>query len=287
MDKQMFKYFQIVGKIQSEVAKANSIEEAIHNGVDTIIKERAVDYVTVWYEDAKGDSVLHPYYWIGSIDLTLKASSTNDSVVSRVYHNQEAEKFLDYKKGDDLETDKYFEGVSIEPLVTVPLSNKYDKLGCVQFINSKASRRFTQEDADVFEMFTSFAAVSIDEKFDLSKTQEDKQVIISVKDIEKSFKNGEVVTKVLKGVNMNVYEGEFVVLLGESGCGKSTLLNIIGGLDSADAGTFTFMGKDITHANEDELTEYRKDNIGFRFQLLSGNRPIFNKSLSIKAFDTY
>ena len=266
MDKQMFKYFQIVGKIQSDVAKATTIEEALHSGVDTIMRECEVDYIVVWYEDDKEGGVLHPYYWIGPVDLTYKTSNSDNGVVSRVFHNQEAEKFLDYEKGNDLEIDKYFEGISIGSLVTVPLSSKYDNLGCVQFINSKSNRRFSEEEADIFEMFSSFIAVGIDEKFDLSKPQEDKKVIISVKNIEKSFKNGEVTTKVLKGVNMNVYEGEFVVLLGESGCGKSTLLNIIGGLDSADAGTFTFMGKDMTHASEDELTEYRKDNIGFIFQ---------------------
>ena len=266
MDKQLLKYYKLIGKIQSDVAKANTIEEALRGGIDTIIKECGVDYVAVWYEDVKGDSVLHPYYWIGPIDLSFKSYKNDEGSVGRVYKNQKTEMFLDYKQGDDKYTDEYFNGISIGSLITVPLSNKYDNLGCIQFINSKTNRKFTEEDADVFEMLSSFIAIDIDENIKLSKPQEDKNVIISVKNMEKSYKNGEVITKVLKGVNMNVYEGEFVVLLGESGCGKSTLLNIIGGLDKADAGEFSFMGKDMSKATENELTQYRRENIGFVFQ---------------------
>ena len=266
MDKEMLKYFKIIGNIQSGVAKAKTIEEALHNGIDIVMKDCGVDYVAVWYEDVMGDSVLHPYYWISPVDLSFKTQRNNEGTVGRVYKTQKSELFLDYKKGDDSYTDENFSGISIGSLVTVPLSNKYDKLGCVQFINSKGNKKFTNEDADIFELLSSFIAVGIDENLKLSKPESNKKVIISVKNIEKSFKNGEVITKVLKGVNMNVYEGEFVVLLGESGCGKSTLLNIIGGLDKADAGEFTFMGKDMSHASEDELTAYRRENIGFIFQ---------------------
>lgn len=266
MNAEALKYFRIIGNIQSSVAKANTIEEALHNGLALIIKECGVDYVAVWYEDVKGDSVLHPYYWISPVDLSFKALKNNEGTVGRVYKSQKSEKYLNYTIGQDPYTDENFKGISIGSMVTVPLSNKYDKLGSIQFINSVGSRNFTDEDADVFELLSSLIAIGIDENLKLSKPAEEKNVIISVKNIEKSFKNGEVITKVLKGVNMNVYEGEFVVLLGESGCGKSTLLNIIGGLDKADAGEFTFMGKDMTNASEDELTAYRRDNIGFIFQ---------------------
>lgn len=266
MDKQLLKYYRLIGKIQSGVAKASTIEEALHEGIDTIIKECNVDYVAVWYEDVKGDSILHPYYWIGPIDLSFKSYKNNEGCVGRVYKNQSTEAFLNYKKGDDKYTDEYFDGISIGSLVTVPLSNKYDKLGCIQFINSKTNRKFTNEDVDVFEMLSTFIAIYIDENIKLSKYKEDKNIIISVKNIEKSYKNGEVITKVLKGINLNIYEGEFVVLLGESGCGKSTLLNIIGGLDKADSGEFSFMGTDMSNASEKELTQYRRNNIGFIFQ---------------------
>jgi ABC-type lipoprotein export system ATPase subunit len=89
---------------------------------------------------------------------------------------------------------------------------------------------------------------------------------MSLRNIKREFQNGDIVTKVLKGVNLDVYEGEFLVLLGESGCGKSTLLNIIGGMDSATSGSFSYLGQDYTNATQSQLTEYRRDNIGFIFQ---------------------
>lgn len=95
---------------------------------------------------------------------------------------------------------------------------------------------------------------------------ENRKPILSVKDIKKDFKNGEIVTKVLKGINFDVFEGEFLCILGESGCGKSTLLNIIGGMESPTSGSFYFKGKDYSKSNEKELTIYRRDNIGFIFQ---------------------
>ena len=70
----------------------------------------------------------------------------------------------------------------------------------------------------------------------------------------------------MKGVNLDVYEGEFLVLLGESGCGKSTLLNIIGGMDKADSGTITYLNKDVSSLKGEQLTKYRRDNIGYIFQ---------------------
>ena len=70
----------------------------------------------------------------------------------------------------------------------------------------------------------------------------------------------------LRGVDIDLIEGEFLVLLGASGSGKSTLLNILGGLDTTTSGTLEFRGRDLTGADEDELTLYRRQHVGFVFQ---------------------
>ena len=261
-----FQNYQTIAEVQSAISKSTTLEEGLQNSLNIIIKECNVDYAVVWYEDVKGDSVLHPYYWICPIDFTNKAHPRNEGSVGRVYVSQTSERYLEYKPNDDPFTDKDFSGVSIGSMVCVPLSNKYDKLGCVQFVKEKGESRFSEADAEVFEMLTTLIAVGIEENVHLSVEQKDQNIIISASDIVKEFKNGENTSRVLKGVNLNIYEGEFVALLGESGCGKSTLLNIIGGLDRATSGTFTFMGKDMTKVSEKELTEYRRDNIGFIFQ---------------------
>src|SRR3989337_1822035 len=77
---------------------------------------------------------------------------------------------------------------------------------------------------------------------------------------------GELQVHALRGVDLDLYPGELVVLLGPSGSGKSTLLNILGGLDTATGGKVTYCGKDLTEATEQELTEYRRFHVGFVFQ---------------------
>lgn len=93
-----------------------------------------------------------------------------------------------------------------------------------------------------------------------------KPSILSLRNITKVFGKGETETKALKGVNLDVKEGEFLVILGKSGCGKSTLLNIIGGMDRPTSGTFYFDDKDFSEATEKMLTKYRRHFVGFIFQ---------------------
>lgn len=84
--------------------------------------------------------------------------------------------------------------------------------------------------------------------------------------ITKVYDTGEVKVHALRGVDLDIYAGEMTVLLGSSGSGKSTLLNILGGLDSATAGTAMFKDMELTAMNERQLTVYRRDHVGFVFQ---------------------
>ena len=93
-----------------------------------------------------------------------------------------------------------------------------------------------------------------------------KEIVFQVQDLTKTYKMGEVEGHALRGANMELYAGELVVLLGPSGSGKSTLLNILGGLDIATSGFVSYRGNDLTKANEQELTQYRRFNVGFVFQ---------------------
>jgi putative ABC transport system ATP-binding protein len=77
---------------------------------------------------------------------------------------------------------------------------------------------------------------------------------------------GEVQVHALRSVDIDLYRGELLVLLGASGSGKSTLLNILGGLDTPTRGTVRFLGRDLTRADDRELTRYRREHVGFVFQ---------------------
>jgi putative ABC transport system ATP-binding protein len=94
-------------------------------------------------------------------------------------------------------------------------------------------------------------------------------VLYTIHDVSKSYPMGEVTVHALRGVDLEVYEGELLVLLGPSGSGKSTLLNLIGGMDTPTSGEVKLHGTDIAHLSERRLTAYRREHVGFIFQFFN------------------
>jgi putative ABC transport system ATP-binding protein len=101
---------------------------------------------------------------------------------------------------------------------------------------------------------------------EVSAAQNMDGVVYEARGVTKIYRMGEVEVHALRGVDLELYTSELVVLLGPSGSGKSTLLNILGGLDTPSAGQVLYQGRDLTQANERELTEYRRFHVGFVFQ---------------------
>jgi len=90
--------------------------------------------------------------------------------------------------------------------------------------------------------------------------------MIEIHDLEKAYRTSDVETTALNQINLEIEAGEFIAIMGPSGCGKSTLLNVIGMLDSPDAGSYGFLGRDVAGKSEADLADIRKENIGFIFQ---------------------
>ncbi|MCL5042880.1 MAG: ABC transporter ATP-binding protein [Gammaproteobacteria bacterium] len=91
-------------------------------------------------------------------------------------------------------------------------------------------------------------------------------VVFRTRNLHRSFWLGDVEIRALRGVDLELYRGEFAVLLGASGSGKSTLLNILGGLDTASSGDVFYQDQDLSRAGDRELTAYRRNHVGFVFQ---------------------
>lgn len=91
-------------------------------------------------------------------------------------------------------------------------------------------------------------------------------MFIDVSNLKKSYTTGVVRTEVLKGIEMKLEKGEIGVILGPSGSGKSTLMNILGGIDRGDSGRVSVDGVEINNLKDDQLTDYRREDIGFVFQ---------------------
>jgi putative ABC transport system ATP-binding protein len=100
----------------------------------------------------------------------------------------------------------------------------------------------------------------------LTETAAGAVVVFQVRGLTKVYEMGEVRVEALRGVDWDLSEHELVVLLGPSGSGKSTLLNVMGGLDTATSGSVAYRGRELTLATEQELTEYRRSQVGFVFQ---------------------
>jgi putative ABC transport system ATP-binding protein len=92
------------------------------------------------------------------------------------------------------------------------------------------------------------------------------KTVFHVHGVSKVYRMGEVEVHALRGIDLDLYEGELVVLLGASGSGKSTLLNILGGLDVPSSGEVHYLDHSLTSATEDELTRFRREHVGFVFQ---------------------
>ncbi len=90
--------------------------------------------------------------------------------------------------------------------------------------------------------------------------------LIEINNLSKDYYFGEITVNALSGINMTIHPGDFVVILGPSGCGKTTLLNLIGGIDVKTDGIIRINGKEITKLGEKELTNFRKEDVGFIFQ---------------------
>ena len=91
-------------------------------------------------------------------------------------------------------------------------------------------------------------------------------MFLQIKEINKSYGSGDSLAKVLNGISLDIERGELCVLLGPSGSGKSTLLNIIGGIESADSGSIVIDGAAIEGMNQKELSNYRRNHLGYVFQ---------------------
>ena len=259
--------FKSIGEMQNAIAASSTLEEAIRTGMKKLLENSMADYAVIWYAVGDGkERVLKPYYWICPSDLSSLSYPIGKGIPGRVYRGERRELLADFDAEADEETKEDFAGIPLQSLVCIPFASETESLGCIEFLKTKERGVISEEEADVFEMLAMIAQLAIKAYEPLPTDVADKPVLLSVRNIIKSFRNGEETLRVLKGVNFDVFEGEFLCLLGESGSGKSTVLNILGGLLDADEGSIKFQGKELIGLQQEELTAFRRENIGFVFQ---------------------
>ncbi len=257
--------YRTLGEIHSAVVNAVSFDEAIHQALRIVTERRIADHAAVWCMDGNGREC-RPYYWIFPYDLTTVVCRAGTGIAGSACEKQKTEVLYDFQAEASDADRKALAGMNAVSAVCVPFSISDELQGCLEFVRSGESRPFSPDETEMCSIIAMITEIYIREESPLPDIQKERKVILSARNITKSFVSGGERSSVLNGVNLDVFEGEMLCLLGESGCGKSTFLNIMGGLLDADGGSLTFMEKEILKLTEDQLTEYRRRHIGFVFQ---------------------
>lgn len=264
---QRVNYTQVVWEITRQLQESESLEKALRISLGTVVRAVGAEAGTIWFYNKDGDGRIHPSFWIGGADLTGLSLAAGEGIAGSVVETGATTVVKDCQSDPrwagrfDAKT-----GFVTRSMVCVPLLNKYETIGCIQIINKLDGSLYTDADIELCENLAMLTAIAVDGNgLNLGFSQE-KKTLISLKNITKTFGTGENQVQVLRGVNLDIREGEFLVILGESGSGKSTLLNIVGGMDQPTSGSVIFDGKDYAAATEKELTEFRRSAVGFIFQ---------------------
>ena len=260
-------YRQMKLEITSALHEDNSLENALRSSLNRTVNFIGAEAGIIWYYNKNGDNRIYPSYWVGSVDLTGISLAYDEGIAGKVIRN--GEPIIINNCQNNSHWVSCFDdstGFVTKSMICVPLINKHNVIGCMQIINKKNGTLYTDEDINHASSLAELTAFAVDIRGLNHGFFAPRKPFLSLKNITKYFGSGENLTRALRGVDFDVYEGECLVVLGKSGCGKSTLLNIIGGMDRPTSGSFVYDGIDLSKADEKKLTEYRRYSLGFIFQ---------------------
>ena len=260
------RFRRVTYQLMEQLLEVNNLEEALSGSLEIIVRELDSEAGAIWLLDKKTNR-LAPVFHIGPTDIS------NISIENGIGIEGLVTKTGKSMLVSDAATDTRFDGsvfddngLVTKTMICVPLNNINDVIGCYQIVNKKNGSKYDNNELELCEHLAALAAMTIDEKGFIVELEEQKEVLASLKDVTKQFQTGDTTNLVLKGINLDIYKNEFVVILGESGCGKSTMMNIVGGMDFLTGGTLLIEGKDFSHPTDDQLTKYRREYVGFIFQ---------------------
>lgn len=260
------RFTQATWKIMEQLLEVDSLDDALSGSLEIIVNTLNSEAGAIWLLDPRTDR-LSPLFHIGPADVSNISVENGLGIEGLVTKTGKSVMVADAAADPRFDGTVFDDnGLVTRTMICVPLDNLHDVVGCVQIVNKKDGSLYDQEELRLCEQMAALAAVTIDEKGLIVDLGEKKEILATLKDVTKEFPSGDGVLKVLKGINLEIYKNEFVVVLGESGCGKSTMMNIVGGMDFLTDGTLTIEGKDFSHPTDAELTEYRRAYIGFIFQ---------------------
>ena len=260
------RFAQATWKIMEQLLEVDSLDDALSGSLEIIVNTLNSEAGAIWLLDPKTDR-LSPLFHMGPVDVSNISVENGMGIEGLVTKTGKSVMVTDAAADPRFDGTVFDDnGLVTRTMICVPLNNFRDVIGCVQIVNKKDGSLYDEEELQLCERMASLAAITIDERGLIVDLGEKKEVLATLRDVTKEFPSGDGVLQVLKGVNLEIYKNEFVVVLGESGCGKSTMMNIVGGMDFLTGGTLTVEGRDFSHPTDAELTKYRREYIGFIFQ---------------------
>ena len=250
-------------QIMDELSHSNQLESSLEACLEILTRTVKSKSGCIWM----ANSADHRYYIVANIGETDNCGISvgeNDSFVSRIIRDQNTCVIRDCQNDPRITADKSVAALFGKNAILVPLKTPYGVIGCLQ-LNDKQGG-FDADDEELLNNCGAIIALDVQDKGLSFSPNRDKTPLLSLRGVIKEFMSGDEMRRILKGVDLDIYEGELLVVLGESGCGKSTMLNIIGGMDQLSEGQLIVEGRDFSHPSEEELTQYRRDYIGFIFQ---------------------
>ena len=254
-----------IWKVLLALGREGSAEQALTEAMNGIRQETGAAEMTLWLLDGQEKRVVAVAH-AGEHSTVGYSTGLEGSLVGETVASGEETWIPDtagdarFPHGNDEIT-----GTKVANCLVLPMRRAGQTVGCLQALN-RAAGEYSEEEKAILRSFCGLAAMAVEEKGMTFPGRKDRKAILTLKNVKKDYVTGAGVQQVLKGIDLEIYENEFLVILGESGCGKSTLLNLIGGMDALTDGQMLLDGRDCSHPTEDQLTDYRRDTIGFVFQ---------------------
>ncbi len=266
MNHDRINYTQVIWEITCLLQEADSLETALRTSLEEVVKAVDAEAGTVWFYNAGGDKRIYPSFWIGGADLTGLSLACGEGIAGGVVAEAKTTVVKDCQSDPrwagrfDAAT-----GFVTRSMICVPLTNKYETVGCIQIINKRDGSLYTDDDVSLCENLAMLTAIAIDNKGLHLGFTEEKTSVITLQNASKTVIQGKEEITWFRDMNLDILEGEFLVILGEAGSGRAALMQIISGTDRLTDGTFLFEGQDYTLAGDASLTEYRRQTVGCVF----------------------
>lgn len=255
---------QIIWKVMESLRKANQLEDALSSSLDILRKATGSNKGSIWMLDDQSRRLI-AIMISNTVDAIGESAAFGEGIIGDVAASGETKVYTKGEAKNVKLAGADSASITGKNILCVPIRTNVHTTGCL-LLTDKESGEYTEDEIRLCENCCAVLALDIEDKGFAFRPFENKEPIVSVRGVTKEFMSGEELRRILKGVDLDVYPGELVVVLGESGCGKSTLLNIIGGMDVMTSGELYIEGRNMSSPTEDELTRYRRDYVGFIFQ---------------------